>query len=97
MAIKPVDTILTNKDLSKAWYNWVEAHYGLVCDEVHTRFFTYCHSLEQSHADDLLDWDAGKNKFNVASDTAHRVRQLASTHYKTVVAAHYAKHPWDKK
>lgn len=88
------DTFITHETLTQAWANWLQHHHGLQCEEVEERFFTYCHSLEQSFIDDPLDWENDNDQYHVAADTAHRINLLAGPHFNTVISAYYAKHPW---
>lgn len=93
MTTKPQEVYITSAELEKAWDNWLYFHRGLHCEETEERFFTYCHSTEQSFVDDMLLLEDPENKF-VCAETAQKVRQCASPHFNTVLAAYYAKHPW---
>lgn len=85
---------ITINELRTAFENWLDFHYGLHCEEVEERFFKYCHSLAQSQIDDSLDWDNGRETYQVSADTAHNVKLLNSPHHHAVIKAYYAKHPW---
>lgn len=88
---------ITNSELRKAWKNWLYFHRGIHCEETEERFFKYCHTVEQSFIDDMLNWDDGKATYHVAQDTAQRVVKAAGPYFNTIFSAYYAKHPWTKR
>lgn len=91
---KPKTTFVTNEQLYQAEKNWHEAHFGLRCEEVMERFFSYLHSLEQSAEEDMLCHENGAEKYHVSASTAKRIKQLAGPHFHTMVKAYYVNHPW---
>lgn len=98
---EPKDNTITVAEIRQAWGNWLTYHRGIHCEETEERFFTYCHNLEQSFVDDLLDWTADHDdereygdRRQVATSTANRIRLAASHHFNTVLNAYYIKHPW---
>lgn len=91
---EPVDDQVTYEEFNRAEENWYEGHYGLRCEEAETRFFTYCHSLEQSFVDNVLGGDGDDGVYKVAASTAQRIRLLASPNFKTIIEAYYKRHPW---
>jgi len=98
---EPVDSTVTITEVAQAWDNWLTFHHGISCDKTEEQFFSYCHSLEQSFIDDLLDWGSysfddqrfGETR-HVAASTAHRIKMMAGPHYHTIANAYYANHPW---
>lgn len=89
------DTKITHEELRLAWRNWLYFHRGIDCDETEERFYAYCHSLEQSFVDDILDWDEHTDQpIIVAADTARNIRQCASIHFDAILNAYYVTHPW---
>jgi len=98
---EPKDAYVHVSEIEKAYDNWLYFHRGIQCEETEARFFTYCHTVEQSFVDDLLDWGSysfddqrfGENR-HVASSTAQRIKMVAGPHWNTVLNAYYAKHPW---
>lgn len=93
---EPKEAYITIEELKQAWKNWIYFHKGIECEEVETRFYMYCHTLEQSFIDDLLDWDANNDvkKMHVAKGTANRIKSAASTHFNTILNAYYIRNPW---
>jgi hypothetical protein len=98
---EPKDDYITVGEISQAWENWLTFHKGIHCEETEERFFTYCHSIEQSFVDDLLDWSVvdderpeDGDKRHVAANTASRIRLAASHHFNAILNAYYIKHPW---
>lgn len=91
---EPITTTVTNHEVWEAWQHWLHFHRGINCSETEERFFAYCHTFEQSFADDPLDWDSDQLTFKVCDDTAKRVKQAAGPHFNTIFEAYYAKHPW---
>jgi hypothetical protein len=94
--LEPVTTTTTPHEVGQAWRNWLHYHRGIDCDEVMERFFLYLHSIEQSHTEDCLDWDASDPDtiYKVSPGTAERVRMGASPDFNAVFTAYYAKNPW---
>ena len=98
---EPKEAYVHVNEIERAWHNWMTAHYGIHCEETEERFFSYCHSVEQSRVDDLLDWGSfsfDDQKFgetrHVAASTANRIKMMAGPHFQTIVSVYYAKHPW---
>ena len=98
---EPKDSYVTVTEIEQAWNNWLYFHKGVHCEEVEERFFTYCHSLEQSFVDDLLDWRSDHDderaygdQRHVAASTTQRIKLAASPHFNTILNAYYVKHPW---
>lgn len=98
---EPVDATVTRAEIEQAWNNWLSFHHGLNCDETQLRFFNYCHSLEQDHVDDLLDWGSEHDDVRhygdprqVAASTAQRIKLLAGPYFNAIISLYYAKFPW---
>lgn len=88
-------TYITHETLNQAWNNWLHFHRGIHCEETELRFYTYCHSLEQSFVDDALNWDDDDLwTHHVAASTAYRVNLLAGPNFNMIIRAYYVNHPW---
>lgn len=87
---KPKESYVTSEEVMRAEENWIYFHRGINSDEVQNRFFTYCHSFEQSFEDDLL---SGEGPMHVARDTAQRIIQAAGPHFNAIFEAYYQNHP----
>jgi len=95
---EPKEAYVHVNEIEQAWRNWMTAHYGIHCEETEERFFSYCHSVEQSFVDDLLDWQSysfddqrfGENR-HVAASTAKRIKMMASQHFHAIVKMYYAR------
>lgn len=79
---------ITARIVVKAWENWLEFHYGLHCEELETRFFTYIDPKDAS--EDIINWDKD-NAVNVIPACAEKLKLLAGPHWRALITAAYAR------
>lgn len=91
MAIEPQSTHVSSSEVEAAWDNWLKFHHMVDCDEVLERFFTYIHTLEQSHGEDSVDW-IEDGPYHVCGSTAQHIQQAAGPYFHAVFTAYYAKY-----